>query len=767
MKLVDISEFFSDLGGGVRTHAHQKLEACASVGVEATIIAPGDEDRRERRLGGEIIWVKSPTLAFDHRYYLFDRAKPVHDLLDVIRPDVIEGSSTWRGSWIARSWTGPAARALFLHQDPVAVYPHSLLAPGITEERLDQSFFWFWGYLRRLAKGFDSVVVGGRYFADRLARHGIERPEVIPLGIEKQMFSPALRNEARRREMLAACGVDDPDAALFLAVSRHHPEKRLGMVMDAFERVRSGRPAGLYIVGDGPAWRSVHRKARGLPNIKIAGQVADRGAIAEMFSSADYLVHGGAAETFGIVIGEALCSGLPFVGPDRGGASDLAGPGHSEIYRAGDADGCAEAMRRILARDRVELSKAAAAASHDLNTPRAHFDRLLSHYERLLQTRLETAAGHDERAATTRTGRHGMTAPQPDATLPEEPAGAGWISPAMRATFVARWQELKGRPETAIAFKWLRRATLAVVVGYLIFRLTHVGWREVYENLPESPLFYALFVARYFALPLSEIPAYKRVWKVPLWRHVTAFVRKRVYNFAVVGYSGEAFFTIWARRRLALSDGVILAGIKDNNILSAFASNFSTVALIIILALGDNLQPGLDALPGAAVLFALAFLSSFALVAGVMLFGRKVLHVDFRTAADLSIIHGVRMLAVMAIHASMYAAAIPSAPLSAWFLFVALQLVISRIPFLPNQDLVFLGAALSLAPVTGAPEAVIAGMLVAEAGLSQAFNVAMFVATAHDARETPKGKAAQHGLGGGAGLARARAPRPSDGPEEA
>jgi hypothetical protein len=66
-------------------------------------------------------------------------------------------------------------------------------------------------------------------------------------------------------------------------------------------------------------------------------------------------------------------------------------------------------------------------------------------------------------------------------------------------------------------------------------------------------------------------------------------------------------------------------------------------------------------------------------------------------------------------------------------MFITLQLVLSRVPFVPNQDIVFLTAALSLAPAIGAPEAAIAGMLLAEAGLSQIFNLALFALTAHHA----------------------------------
>ena len=85
----------------------------------------------------------------------------------------------------------------------------------------------------------------------------------------------------------------------------------------------------------------------------------------------------------------------------------------------------------------------------------------------------------------------------------------------------------------------------------------------------------------------------------------------------------------------------------------------------------------------------------------------------------------------------MYAAALPGAPLQAWLIFIAMQLVLSRIPFLPNQDVVYLTAALTLSPIVGMPEAAVAGMLVAEAGLSQLFNAILFAATAPLARSTP------------------------------
>ena len=49
------------------------------------------------------------------------------------------------------------------------------------------------------------------------------------------------------------------------------------------------------------------------------------------------MIHGSSAETYGIVVAEGLCSGLPLVVPNVGGAHDLAGTDYAEVYPPGDA----------------------------------------------------------------------------------------------------------------------------------------------------------------------------------------------------------------------------------------------------------------------------------------------------------------------------------------------------------------------------------------------------------------------------------------------
>jgi len=384
MKVVDVCEFYSEHGGGVRTYVHQKLAASAACGVDCTILAPGPENRVEERDGGRIQFLQSPRHWIDARYHVFDKAAPVFRALDALRPDVVEGSSAWRGGWLAAHWPGEAARAFFIHQDPVAVYGHTFLGKVLPLATVDALAGWLWAYLRKLAGKYDVSVVSGAWLADRLAAMGLPRPVAVPFGIELETFSPAFRSEARRREMLRACGVQDPEALLLVAVSRYHPEKRIGVLIDAFERIRAERPAGLFLIGHGPIRAWVERRAEGVAGVHLSGPIWERRLLAETLASGDAFLHGGAAETYGLAVAEALGSGLPLIVPDLGGASDLAGPSYAESYKAGDAGACAEAIRRFLARDRETVRAAAVRdGAAKLRRPEAHFQELFRLYSGL------------------------------------------------------------------------------------------------------------------------------------------------------------------------------------------------------------------------------------------------------------------------------------------------------------------------------------------------------------------------------------------------
>ncbi len=383
MKIVDVNEFYAERGGGVKTYVNAKLQAARDAGHELVVIAPGPEDGVEERFGGRVHWVGGPPMPFDPRYFVLYRERAVHALIDAEEPDVLEGSSTWTAGWFAARYPRPVVKALIYHQDPIAVYPHTLLDRWFSPGAIDLACAPYWSSLRALARRFQATLVAGRWLEERLRGAGVANAQTVPFGIERERFSPTLANAAIRERWLRQCGLP-PSARLLVTISRLHPEKRVRVLLRALEQLNAKRPTGLVIIGDGPLRKSIARAVQGTRGAHLAGFVEDRELIAQTLASADAFVHGSAAETFGFVIAEALSSGCPVVAPARGGAAELVTAESGMLYRPGDAADCARAVEVVTSRDRIESRRQARrAAEEHLISKQEHFRRLFAFYESL------------------------------------------------------------------------------------------------------------------------------------------------------------------------------------------------------------------------------------------------------------------------------------------------------------------------------------------------------------------------------------------------
>lgn len=389
MRIVDVAEFYAPNGGGVRTYIDRKFTAAADAGHELFVIAPGPQDGFEPRDGGGLIWVRSPRLPFDANYGMFIDAAPVHAHLDRLKPDIVEASSPWRGAWIVAKWGAPTPRTMFMHADPIASYPQRWLAPRISPERIDRMFESFWGYTRRLAGYFDSSVAGSVWLGRRLDAHNVPRVETIPLGADLGAFSPELRDPAVHARLRRELGLPD-HGKILLGVGRHHAQKRWPMIIEAATAAGRQIPLGLIILGDGIDRARIERAAIGHTNVQLMSPTRDRQKVATLFASVDALVHGSESETFGLVVAEALASGLPVIVPDRGACSELAPAAVSEIYRSADPESATAAILRIFARDPAELRKACLSAAPQVRNDARHYADLFGHFERILLTRSVT-----------------------------------------------------------------------------------------------------------------------------------------------------------------------------------------------------------------------------------------------------------------------------------------------------------------------------------------------------------------------------------------
>ncbi len=275
----------------------------------------------------------------------------------------------------------------------------------------------------------------------------------------------------------------------------------------------------------------------------------------------------------------------------------------------------------------------------------------------------------------------------------------------------------------------LRYGFLLGILVYLLIKLHAVGWAQLWQALPANPLFYILFLAIYLVVPAAEIPIYRLAWHQKMGRHFPYLVRKHMFNIALVGYSGEAVFIWWAKTKLGLGAKAAFSGVKNNNILSALASNLATIVLLVLFALTGNFAL-LSAGDGQMVYYVAASVLITVVLSALIYHFRHTI-IDFPPKVSLIIfgIHAGKNILLLVFQALQWAIIIPDAPISVWILFLTAQFLLTRIPFLPNKDLVFLGLSLSLTGLIDAPEAVVASMFLTSGALIQIANIVVFGAT--------------------------------------
>jgi len=225
----------------------------------------------------------------------------------------------------------------------------------------------------------------------------------------------------------------------------------------------------------------------------------------------------------------------------------------------------------------------------------------------------------------------------------------------------------------------------AAILIAALWQLRYLDVRGVIAMVPRSPLFWLLFAAGYLALPASEWVIYRRLWNLPP-RGFLALLRKRISNEIIAGYSGELYFYAWARRHASLV-GTPFGAIKDVSILSAVVANVCT---LVLAAVSWQSLVALNLGTDAKVMIVSA--ASIALPSVVALVMRKRLFTLPRDELGrIAVIHLLRIVATTVFAAALWAVALPAAPLAWWLVLATLRLLVSRLPLLPNKDIVFAG----------------------------------------------------------------------------
>lgn len=375
VKIVDVTEFYSQRGGGVRSHLEAKNHILCQLGHQHRILAPGPPSKSTEAL--ELLG--GPALPYDPTYHLLWRVDKVIDFVRQQPPDVLEIHSPYvaAAACLAVPNRDFGIRTLFWHSDFIDTYRRVLLArlPGA-----ELAVRPLWAWVRAIGRACALTLVGSAGQRDKLIEHGMPNVTFVPMGVDKNVFRPDKADPARRTVLL---GGED---TLLVAVGRFAVEKRWDVVLDAHRRLRaSGARVALAMFGDGPERGRLERLAG--PGVRFHGFERDRGVLASALASADALVHACPYETFGATIAEAVACGTGVVVPDEGGAGEQArNDGAARTYPAGNAAACAAAVSALLAMAPAAKREAALLAAARVPAIRAHFTRTLELYAERLST---------------------------------------------------------------------------------------------------------------------------------------------------------------------------------------------------------------------------------------------------------------------------------------------------------------------------------------------------------------------------------------------
>lgn len=237
-----------------------------------------------------------------------------------------------------------------------------------------------------------------------------------------------------------------------------------------------------------------------------------------------------------------------------------------------------------------------------------------------------------------------------------------------------------------------RNAVLSIVlslavIATVIHELGTLKLADVLEMIPASPAFWIALLASYLVTPAADWLIFHRLWAIP-GAGFLALLRKKVYNELLLGYLGEAYFYTWARRRVSL-DATPFGAVKDVAILSAMTGNGVTIALLaVMLPLLGTRTLGIDA---GMLVWSLAVI--VAISVGAMVFRRRVFTLPREELGMITRLHLARIVASTVLNAVTWHLALPEVALSWWLYMATLRLLVSRLPLVPNKDLLFAGIA--------------------------------------------------------------------------
>lgn len=373
MRILHLYKAYPPVTGGIENTVELLAEAQALLGHEVTVIvsASGPITQRGERHGvrvlrlGRLAELASTPLCLGLPLALLGR-----------RADIAHLHAPFPPAEVAQWLFGRSRRTVITWHSDV-----------VRQKRILQLYA---PLLRRVLAKADQVFPTSAAYLERspFLREVAPRCQVIPLGIRLEPFLTPEPGRVARLRLDWGVAPDGQFRPIVLFVGRLRAYKGIGFLLAAMARL----DAHLVIVGDGPEAGHLRAQARDLgvsDRVIFAGHLSDRDLPAAYHAADAFVLPSHLpSEAFGLVLVEAMASGLPVVCAELGtGTTEVVQDGETGlVVPPADSGALAAALGRLLGDEalRQRLGQAGRRRAEAQYSAPVYVGRTMQAYEDVL-----------------------------------------------------------------------------------------------------------------------------------------------------------------------------------------------------------------------------------------------------------------------------------------------------------------------------------------------------------------------------------------------